>query len=85
MQYPKSQQVILNKDKLQKIFLASSPFNLLFAEHFKRKGDDRLEKYIYDLVEDYIEETGLKSTDIIAQIEAAYQAHLIETPEDGSK
>jgi len=85
MQYPKNQQVILNKDKLQKIFLASSPFNLLFAEHFKRKGDDRLEKYIFDLVEDYIEETGLKAHDIINQIEAAYQAYLIETPEDGSR
>lgn len=85
MQYPKSQQVILNKDKLQKIFLASSPFNLLFAEYFKRKGDDRLEKYIFDLVEDYIEETGLKAHDIINQIEASYQAYLIETPEDGSR
>jgi len=30
MQYPKSQQVVLNKDKLQKIFLATTPFNLLF-------------------------------------------------------
>lgn len=82
MEYPSSQQVILNKDKLQKIFLASSPFNLLFAEHFKRKGDDRLEKYIFALVEEYIQETGLKSHDIIAQIEAAYEAYLIESSQD---
>lgn len=82
MQYPSSQQVILNRDKLQKIFLASSPFNLLFAEYFKRKGDDRLEKYIFTLVEEYIEETGLKAHDIIGQIEAAYEAYLIESSQD---
>lgn len=82
MNYPASQQVILNKDKLQKIFLASTPFNIFFAEYFKRKGDAGLEKYIFSLVDDYIQETGLKSHDIIAQIEAAYEAYLLESSED---
>jgi len=82
MQYPKSQQVVLNKDKLQKIFLASSPFNLLFAEYFKRRGDDRLEKYIFKMVESYMAETGYKPQDIIDQIEASYQAYLIESSEN---
>ena len=83
MQYPKSQQVVLNKDKLQKIFLATTPFNLLFAEYFKRKGDDSLEKYIFKLVGTYLAETGYKPQDIIDQIEASYQAYLIESSENG--
>lgn len=81
--YPKSQQVILNKDKLQKIFLASTSFNMLFAEHFKRNGDSSLEDYIFGLVEEYLEETGLKPHDIIAQIETAYRAYLLESSENG--
>jgi len=83
MQYPKSQQVVLNKDKLQKIFLASTPFNLLFAEYFKRKGDDSLEKYIFELVGTYLTETGYKPQDIIDQIEESYQAYLIQSSENG--
>jgi len=76
MMYPQGR---VNQDKLQKIFIASTPFNMLFMKYFKSKGDDSLEKYIDSLVEEYVKEHNITTGKLIQQIEDKYEEYLIST------
>lgn len=87
MHYPIGKDGELDKDKLQKIFLAATPFNMIFAEYFKVRGDTRLHKYINSLVVSYINENNITAETLIEQIENTYQAYLLdssEASEDGT-
>lgn len=73
MLYPPEKR---NRHKLQKIFLASTPFNLSFAEYFKKRGNFVLQNYIDSLVGQYIKESGVTPEELIQQIEDKYQEYV---------
>lgn len=84
MMYPNKN---LNIHKLQKIFLAVTPFNMAFADYFSKRGDNTLTEYIDAVVEEYVLETGITPEDLIKQIREEYQAYLltlVSEPEDGT-
>lgn len=65
-----------NRNKLQRIFLASTPFNLAIAEYFKKRDNFVLQNYIDSLVDQYIIESGVTPEELIQQIEEKYQEYI---------
>jgi len=74
----------LNIHMLQKIFLATTPFNMAFADYFSRRGDNTLTEYIDSVIDGYVLETGITPEDLIEQIREEYQTYLLTLPEDGT-
>jgi hypothetical protein len=73
MLYPPGDQ-----DKLQKAFLACTPFNMLLAHYFSEiKKDETLINYLDNLAKDLVEETLIRPQLIIDQIEEEYEKYLI--------
>jgi hypothetical protein len=74
-----------DKHKLQKIFLAFTPFNILFLEYFKKRGNFILEKYIDQLVDQYVRESKITPEELIQQIEEEYKKYVDSLPkQDGT-
>lgn len=71
-----------NRNRLQKIFIASTQFNLLFAEYFKKCGNNVLEDYINSLVAEYVKDSGITPEKLIEHIENKYQDYLNSLPAD---
>lgn len=65
-----------NKNILQKIFIAATPFNLLFMEYYKKQGNHVLEEYMNNLIKKYVDETNVTPEQIIQKIEETYQEYL---------
>lgn len=77
MMYPPGSGSQEYKNKLQKIFIASSPFNIIFANYLKSQGDLSLERYLNSLVIDYLKDNVLTPEMLIEQIEEEYEKYLL--------
>lgn len=77
MMYPPGSESQEYRNKLQKIFIATTPFNTVFANYFKKQGDFTLERYIDSLMYDYFKDNVITSEMIIDQIEEEYKKYLL--------
>ena len=67
-----------NTDLLQKIYFATTPFNLILNKYFQKCGDNKLNEYIDKLAEELVQSHDITSQDIINQIEKQYSEYLIQ-------
>lgn len=86
MMYPPGSESQEYRNKLQKIFIATTPFNRVFADYFKKRGDLTMEKYIDSLLYEYLKNNVLTPEMLIQQIEEEYQKYLLylKLEENGS-
>lgn len=67
-----------DQDKVQKAFLACTPFNLLLSQYFVEiKKDYTLFNYLNDTARDLVEGTTITPQSIIDQIENEYKKYLM--------
>lgn len=65
-------------NKVQKAFLACTPFNILLAHYYVIvKQDYKLMNYLNDVAADMLKETTITPQTIIDQIESEYEKYLI--------
>jgi len=67
-----------NIDLLQKIYYATTPFNLILNRYFQKCGDNKLNDYLDKLAKELVESHNITSQDVINQIEKEYSEYLIQ-------
>ena len=63
-------------DELQKLYIAYTPFNVMFREYFARRGNGELVEYFDRLMHAYVRKYQITPEKVIEQIEKKYKEYL---------
>lgn len=63
-------------DELQKLYIAYTPFNVMFREYFARRGNGELVEYFDRLMHTYVRKYQITPEKVIEQIEKKYKEYL---------
>ena len=63
-------------DELQKLYIAYTPFNVMFREYFARRGNGELVEYFDRLMHTYVRKYQITTEKVIEQIEKKYKEYL---------
>lgn len=63
-------------DELQKLYIAYTPFNVMFREYFARRGNGELVEYFDRLMHTYVRKYQITPEKVIEQIEEKYKEYI---------